>query len=468
MKNRLVDYGLLGLLLWSPLPAASVEEWAVFVIELAAAVLAGAYILTEPKPVLNPHLPPVLKTLRPVVAALFGFLALQVTPLPAGLVRVIAPGSYGFRKLYAPEFGRMKFMTLSIVPSETIGAALFLAALVILGFLVLRTVTRGLQIRTILAVLVGAGAFQAVYGLFEMTRGAPRLLFYKKELFLDSVTGTFVNRNHFCGYVEMIVPLALGLAIGRIRTQTLGVRGFREKLLLWGTRDMLVNVLILAAAGTMALAVLLSNSRSGLAVLGLSAFLFLDLWISAFSRTGFRRPWVGKFVRVALVGVTVAVLSIGVGSTIRRFAREDLRRETRPQYWSTTVAMIGEFPLFGTGLGTFATAYDAYERTSLTDLRLIHAHNDYLEYAAELGLLGSVLLLGGILYIAVAAYLAWRERRDPEARALALGGIVSVAAMGLHAVTDFNLHIPANMVLFVVVLGLTLVMAYHRKSGGRT
>ncbi len=45
-----------------------------------------------------------------------------------------------------------------------------------------------------------------------------------------------------------------------------------------------------------------------------------------------------------------------------------------------------------------------------------------------------------------------------------MGGIISLAGMGLHAVTDFNLHIPANMVLFTVVLCLTLVMAYYRKS----
>ncbi|HSQ79154.1 MAG TPA: O-antigen ligase family protein [Candidatus Bathyarchaeia archaeon] len=463
-RPTLVEYGLLALLLWSPLPAASVEEWAVFVIELAAAVMAAAYVVAEPKPALNPGLSPVLKRLRPWTIALSVFLALQVTPLPAGIVRVIAPGSYGFRRLYAPEFERMKFMTLSVAPSETIGAILFFAALFILGFLVLRTVSRGRQIMTILAVLVAAGAFQALYGLFELTRGSPRLLFYPKVIALDSVTGTFVNRNHFCGYVEMIIPLALGLAFGRLRAQTHGAKGFREKLLLWTTRDVLANALILGAVAAMALAIFLSHSRSGLGVLAVTAFLFLEMWLSSFSRTGIRNPWVGKLVRLALVGATVGVLSITVGSTLSRFAREDLLRENRPAYWSATVAMIRDFPLFGTGLGTFAAAYGAYEVPTATELRLVHAHNDYLEYAAELGLLGFVLLLGIILYLALSAYFAWRERRDPRARSLALGGLVSMAGMGLHTVTDFNLHIPANMVLFAVVLGLTLAMAYYRKT----
>jgi O-antigen ligase len=464
MNRKVIDYGLLGLLLWSPLPAASVEEWAVFTIELAAAFLAGAYILAEPKPALNPHLPPLLKRLRPAAIALFALLAFQVAPLPAGLVRLIAPGSYDFRRLYAPEFGRTKFMTLSIAPGATIGAGLFLASLFILGFLVLHTVRRGRQIRALLAALAASGAFQALYGLFELSRTEPRLLFYKKVFSPDSVTGTFVNRNHFSGYLEMIVPLALGLAIARMNMMTFGVKGFREKLLLWTSKGILVNVLILAGAVIMALAIVLSNSRSGLAVLAFTAFLFLGLSVSAFSRTGFRQPWVGKTVRATFLCVMALALTVGIGSTVRRFALDDLLHEDRPQYWANTVEIIRDFPLFGTGLGTFASAYGAYEKTSSTELRLVHAHNDYLEYAAELGLAGGVLLAAIVIYLAVAAYLGWRARRNAQARALALGGLVSLSGMGLHAVTDFNLHVPANMALFAVVLCLTLVMAYYRKT----
>ncbi|HOW84466.1 MAG TPA: O-antigen ligase family protein [Candidatus Aminicenantes bacterium] len=464
MKKKILDYGLLTLLLWSPLPAASVEEWAIFTIELLAAVLAGAYILLEPKPGLNPHLPPVVRKMRPVAAAFFGFLVLQVVPLPAGLVRLLSPASYGFRKLYAPGFDGMKFMTLSISPGQTIAAGLFLAALFILGALVLRTVVRGRQIRTMLAVLAGSGVFQALYGLFELSRNDPRILFYRKLFSPESVTGTFVNRNHFSGYLEMIVPLALGLALARMNMMTFGVKGFREKLMLWTSKGILTNVLILGAVVVMSLAVVLSNSRSGVVVLGFTVFLFLGLSVTAFSRTGFRQPWVGKTVRWTFLCFTVLAAAVGVGSTIRRFSVDTLIREDRPQYWANTVAIIGDFPLFGTGLGTFASAYGAYEKSASSELLLTHAHNDFLEYAAELGLVGFVLLAGGVLYLAVSAFLAWRKRRNPQARALALGGLVSLAGAGLHAVTDFNLHIPANMVLFAAVLGLTLVMAYYRKT----
>ncbi|HPW16979.1 MAG TPA: O-antigen ligase family protein [Candidatus Aminicenantes bacterium] len=463
-KRPVLEYGLPALLLWSPLPAASVEEWSLFVVELAVAVLAAAYVLLDEKPALNPRLPPVLKGARPLVAALFGFLALQAVPLPAGLVRVLSPGAYEFRRLYAPGFPRMKFMSLSIAPGATLREALFLASLVLLGFLVVRTVVRGRRIRTIIAVLAASGVFQALYGLFELTRTKPRLLFYAKAFNLDSVTGTFVNRNHLSGYLEMIVPLVLGLAAARMNLLTFGVKGFREKLLLWTSKGVLGSVILLAGVVVMSIGILLSRSRSGLVVLALSFFLFFALSVYAYSRTGFRQPWIGRTVRAVFLAVVALGVAVGVGSTVRRFTLDDVLREDRPLYWANTLDIVGDFPLFGAGLGAYASAYGAYEKGASSEMTLRHAHNDYLEALAELGVVGAALLLGLVVYLAVRAFLVWRVRRNAQARGLAMGGLVSLAGAAVHAATDFNLHVAANAVLFTVVLGLTLVMAYYRKT----
>ncbi len=464
MRKEIIEYGLLALLLWSPLPAASVGEWSIFVIELTVAAMAAAYVLLDEKPSLNRHLPPVLRRLRFFVAGFFVFVVFQALPLPAAFVRLASPGSYEFQRLYSPGFVPPKFMSLSIAPSATLREGLFLAACFLLGFLVLKTVTRGRQIRTIIFVLIGSGVFQALYGLFELTRANPRLLFYKKMFSPDSVTGTFVNRSHLSGYLEMIVPLAVGLAIARMNLLTFGARGFREKFMLWTSKGVLENILIMVGIVIMSLGIVLSNSRSGLAVLVFTMVLFFGSSVLTFSRTGYRQAWVRKFIRTAFLIVAILAAYIGVGSTIKRFALDDLLHEDRPLYWANTADIVGDFPLFGTGLGTFASAYNAYETRGGSEMRLVHAHNDYLEYVAEVGVLGALILLGGILTIAVQAFLASRNRRNMEARGLALGGIVSLAGIGLHTFTDFNLHIPANMVLFTVVLCLTLVMATYRKS----
>ncbi len=464
LPRRIIEIGLIALLAASPLPAASVGDGPLLALELTIALMAAAYVILDPKPALNAHLPPVLKGLRPLVAGFFGFLAIQIMPLPAGIVRVLSPAAYGFRRLNVPDFADMKVMSLSLAPSQTFKEGLELAAYFLLGFLVVRTVTEGRMIRTVILVLTASGVFQALYGLYELTTGSPRLLFYPKLFNLDSVTGTFVNRNHMSGYLEMIIPLVVGLAAARMNLLTFGAKGLRERVLLWASKGALQNVLLMASVVIMSLGIVLSRSRSGLFVLVFSFFLFLGFSAMVYGRTGRRRKWVLNSIRVTFVALTIIALYVGIGATVQRFALDDLLHEERPQYWANAAGMIKDFPLFGTGLGTFASVYPAYERMPGTEMHLAHVHNDWLEYATELGLVGTLLLLGCVLLVVVRSYLAWRVRRDPEARGLALGGLVALAGAGVHAMTDFNLHIPANMLLFTVVLSLTLVMSYHRKT----
>jgi phosphatidylserine synthase len=76
---------------------------------------------------------------------------------------------------------------------------------------------------------------------------------------------------------------------------------------------------------------------------------------------------------------------------------------------------------------------------------------------------GTVLLLGGILFLMVSSYRMWKQRRHPLAKGLALGGIVALVGIMVHSITDFNLHIPANMVLFTVILALTMVTSFYKR-----
>ena len=95
-------------------------------------------------------------------------------------------------------------------------------------------------------------------------------------------------------------------------------------------------------------------------------------------------------------------------------------------------------------------------------LNIFHAHNDYLEYLTELGILGFIMLFGGIFILLVKSFIIWRKRKYPEVKSLALSGIVSIVCILLHGITDFNFHIPANMLLFSVILCLTIVTATYK------
>jgi len=158
-------------------------------------------------------------------------------------------------------------------------------------------------------------------------------------------------------------------------------------------------------------------------------------------------------------------LYVGIDANLERFALDKILHEDRPVVWGNTVTIFSDYPLFGTGLGTFAFIYPAYE-DSKKYARYSHTHNDYIEYLAELGIFGFLFLVGGILIMLINSFLVWKERRHPWVKGLALGGIIAVLCMLIHSVTDFNLQIPANMVLFSVVLSLTITIAFYKRKEG--
>jgi O-antigen ligase len=365
--------------------------------------------------------------------------------------------------MYTPEFAGTKFMSVSLMPGHTVRDGLELLSYFLVGFLIIKTVTRRQQILRIFYVLVGMGVFQAFYGLFELYNPNPRLLFYEKIHYVDCVTGTFVNRNHLSGYLEMVIPLAVGLVLAR--TDFYGMAGlrWREKLLRLSEKGVYVNRLLGLGVVLMALAVIFSRSRSGVFLVVFTFILFFEMVVLYFGKVRHRKKWLKKFLVWTFVVITVIALYVGIDATIERFDLNKFLREARPVVWSNTGGIVGDFWLLGSGLGTFEALYPAYEEVR-TAGKYEHAHNDYLEYMAELGVVGFFMLVGGIGMMLVYSFLIWRVRRHPEVKGLALGGMIAVAALLIHSITDFNLHIPANKFLFAVVLSLTVVTAFYKRN----
>lgn len=461
--TKIVEYGILTLLVMSPLPAASVDDGAILAIELAAAFLAVVYALTVRRPPLNARMTARLIWPRRLLGALTGLLALQVVPLPKALVALVSPRAAAVHEQFTPGFSGAGALTLSLAPFHSLRAALEILAYVLIGFLVVRTFTHRRQILRLMIVLTAAGTFQAFYGLFELFRDHPRVLFFAKVYNLDSATGTFVNRNHFSGYLEMILPLAVGLIIARIDLFSLAGKRWPDKIAQVTGKGFSLNILIMIAVVVMALAMVRSRSRSGVFVLLFIFILFFELTVFHFSAKRYRQVWIKNFLKAVFVLVTIAALYAGVEVTIGRFADDHLLQNGRPHYWTSALAVFRDYPVFGTGLGTFADVYPAYGTIPLEG-RLTHAHNDYLEYLSDLGLLGFAALFGTIAFLVVDGFLTWSKRRHFQIKGLGMGGFVSIAAILVHSITDFNLHIPANMLLFSVVLGLTYTTAYYRKA----
>ena len=466
--RKIIEYGILGVLIFSPLPAASVEEWAILVIQLAVIIMMIAYFFMKEKPQNNILLSHSLKWPRYLFIALFILMIVQLIPLPKSAIKILSSNAHSFQNIYQTEFSKISLMSLSLIPSHSIEAGLELLTYFFLGFLIVKTVTRRHQVMRIFTVLIVMGALEAFYGLFELYNKNPRILFYEKTDYLDSVTGTFVNRNHLSGYLEMVIPLCIGLIIARMDLGSLSGLRWREKLLRLSEKGLGMNILLTLGVVIMSVAVIFSKSRSGVSLLVFAFILFFGLSMLFIRGTVHQKSWIRKFLTIVFLFILFIALYVGIDANLERFALDKILHADRPVVWANTFTIFSDYPLFGTGLGSFASIYPAYE-DSKEYARYSHAHNDYLEYLAELGVFGFVFLAGGILIMLINSFLVWKERRHPWVKGLALGGIIAVICMLIHSVTDFNLQIPANMVLFSVVLSLTITIAfYKRKEGNNT
>jgi len=459
----IIEAGLLTVLAWSPLPEASVPGWSVLLLEAVVFALVAASLFMKPRPGQNDILAAVMRWPRYLFGAWFVFLAFQVVPWPGFLVKLVSPESFAFWEAYGAGGGEPGFMSLSLVPGRTVEEGIELMAWAIFGFLVIKIVTRQDQIRRFFFVLVGTGIFQALLGFFEMFRLNPGILFHRKTHDLDRVTGTFLSPDHLSGYLEGIVPLAIGLLMAEMHFFGMAGLGWKEKVRRISKKFSLKHLFLVGAVLLMMLVVVLSGSRSGTFLMVFAMLLFVELsLLYGDPRTPRKGPG-RNLMKMTCALITIVTLYAGVDAGIRRFGRDEGLRDVQSIVWRNAAGMVREYPVVGAGLGTFGVLYPAYEGKGPW-ARLEHAYNDYLEYLEELGIVGFGLLSGGIGVMMAACFLMWKVRHHPQIKGLTLGGLVAVVVMLIHCITDYSLHIPANRILFSAVVALTMVTAFSKRE----
>jgi O-antigen ligase len=196
-------------------------------------------------------------------------------------------------------------------------------------------------------------------------------------------------------------------------------------------------------------ALLFSRSRAGIAAAWAGVVLVAVIWTARR-----RRHSAALAIVLCLVVLTFAGGAwIGLEPVFTRFRSAEQDLPSRVAVWKDTVKLIRAHPYGGSGPGSFEDAYTRVQTSGLT-MRLNHAHDDYLEFAAEWGVPGAALLFALIGFVLFRAFRGIGRAARAEDRFLLLGCCGGLCAMLLHAVVDFNLHIPANALLFSVLAGL--------------
>ncbi len=464
--DRLLDRGLLALLCLAPLTFGSVLKWSVSLLELHAFLLLALLLVKqlrhghEPLPRPDPLGAPLL-----VAVLLFYSLCLiQIIPLPPWIVEVVSPEAYALHTALGgarPDAWR----TISIAPYATQQELLLFLAYAAVFTVVVAQVRSRTQYRRIVNLLVGLAVGMVLLALLQKAFWNGRIYWlYPVAPYLESgsgIWGPYINSNHFAGYLEMIIPLALGMLLylspgSSVYPETPpGSRLFRflssSRLggrAAWG---MLALVLVAALCATL--------SRGAMIACALSFALLMGMARSHRSLRG----RTGLLLVVALL-LAVVVVAAAWGRLEDRFESLDVQHVSRLEAWTDALGLVRDFPLTGSGLGSFEAAFRRYQ-AHMTGGIFDHAHNDYLELFTDVGLVGFIPALAALFLFVVSLAGRWRRRQGRFAVCLGAGGLCSLAALAVHSFSDFNLRIPANALLVVVIAGLTQALLFSVPSG---
>ena len=380
---------------FAPLAFGSVEPWAVFVLQCGMSVIALLLIATA---MVNPNGITGLRN-----AALF----------PVVLFVALVGAQVGFNLTLYRHATLVEFLR---VVSYAIG---FVAAVQCL---------RGNdRLRQFSLFIVIFGFAVSVFALLQHFTSPDKLYWYRTPSQGGAIFGPFVNRNHYAGLMEMLLPFAVvGFLLPHTRTEK--------------------RILMLFAATLISASLVLSLSRSGVLAL-MVQLIFLASFLT------FRTNNIRAAIGIAALGVPLVALVAWLGTSQLWERFSSLQDWMRVAISRDALRIFADNLAFGTGLGTFPTIYPQY-RSFATDLFINQAHNDIFQLMVETGLPGLLLVLWFLFLVYRSGWkkaAGWNISWKGAASLAALAGITGLL---VHSISDFNLRIPSNALFFCILCGV--------------
>ncbi len=395
------------------------------------------------------------------LVVLLGVMLCQLLPLPVDWLQRLAPWNLQQREhALGPQVAAQSW-PLSLHPEAGFERFVHFAGGALVFLLAAALPRRRASLLRLTAGLLLLGCFEAGYGLLERYGGRDHIWHWAKNIGSGTLSGTFVNRNHFAALLAPLVPLAIGVGLavwpGSRRGHRLPLR-VRISRLLDQPRSWHA-LLAWGAAALMMLCVVLSSSRGGLLAAGVGiAGTALALWGRGRRRTS----------RLRVLAALVAVLAT-TWLAVREFGTEDLEQRfenlaeelqegaplRRRGLALNTLRMIGNSPWLGVGAGAWESV-NLVEVPTWTPRTIVnHAHSDLLQLPAELGLPAGLIFGLGLLSL-LAGLLRARGRAEPGVQRLLCGLFGALLALLARSLVGFEQQLAGNLALTACLAGLAV------------
>ena len=460
--EKAVFFLFLALLVWMPLPVGSNRVWFLSIAEvwLFALSIILLFIYWQG----NLKIPEVWQKAKIVNYLFIGYLCFiffQLILLPAFIVDLISPTRLSsFRLIFADN----QWLTLSENHHESLSFFVESIFYYLVFVFTLILVNSHARIKLLTWVIIYSALFQAMYGSLMTLSGAEYGFFFEKYTYLGVATGTFINRNHLAGYLNMGIAVGIGVLIsglGKDEVLRTARHWYRKVVQLLLSRKAQLRVYI--ALCTIALVLTLSRMGNMAFFISLTIAALLALKLTHHARKTM------LFLVVSIIVIDLFIVSawFGLGKVVDRLEKTSAGTEQRDEVATYTFEYWKDYFITGSGGGTYKEifpTYRGYEIKGYYD----HAHNDILEFASETGVVGITLLVSIVLLSLFTAIKALSLRREPLMIGLAFTATMAILALSLHSFVDFNLQIPANAALFMVILALSWIARFGFKSSQKS
>ncbi|MDO6567489.1 O-antigen ligase family protein [Alteromonas sp. 1_MG-2023] len=454
VNNRKTEKFLFGFLLftlfWLPIPLGANRPWAWALMQVSVFAISALLVVFHFRSVTL-----AVRQYRYFLLLWFLFLAwqlLNLVPLPASLIGTLRPEKLlpefvslpnGISRIASPKWLALSF---DVGQSQIV----FMKSLCycLLFFSVLAMVRSTSRLKLVLIAISASGIFQAIYGSLEVLSGMEYSLVFQQPV-THIATGSFIYKNHFANYLLLTLSAALGYLIASLGEDD-GMSK-RERMRRWLKFWLGNKVLFRIGIIIMVIALVMSRSR-----MGNTAF-FVSMTVTAALGLWYFKPrqksYIALFVSMLVIDIMIVSSVFGLNEVKQRLEQTDLAQESRDEVITDALPLLADHPLIGTGGGTFYTVYPQFQSDSIQHF-YDHAHNEYLQFSIEFGLVGSLFMGIFVLLCGINAFKAFKERRHPLPRGAAFACFMAIIGMAMHISVDFPLQAPANTAIFITLLAL--------------
>ncbi|MDI6726174.1 MAG: O-antigen ligase family protein [Smithellaceae bacterium] len=490
--DKVIEKGIIFLLIFTPLAFGTVQQWSVSIMEIAAFSILFLYLIkrtiemsaqchSSAGSIADRHSragspperhsresgnPVFYESPRGLIALfiLFAFMIalilFQMLPLPESLLQVISPAALATYRDFG-NYPPRAYHPISLNPFATRQALFSFLSYGAVFFVIVGHYRTKAQVASLVKTILCLGFFLVIFAVLQKATWNGRIYWiYPVDEILKSgvrIWGPYISYNNFAGYLAMAIPLGMGLLLHTAPDlKTLPNVPLRARIARFWASDKLESfTLYFLLVLIMTAALFMTFSRGGIISFVLSAIFFARI-------TRRRRTLRKKTAMLALLAAAIlaAVVFASWDGLERRFADLEHHHVSRLSVWQDSLWIVRDYPAIGTGLGTFEDAYMRYQTTQ-PRVSFDHAHNDYLELLTDIGIVGFLLAAAMTLFFFLPLFRRWKTKRGMFGKCLGAGGLSSCLAIAAHSFVDFDLHIPANALLFAVVCAITYAAIFN-------